>query len=102
MQDGKASATALRVAEQRAAHQLFDTPVAFRDPLVLPILGAGAEAGLRAKEAEFRTPFALAFRGGVVARSRYCEDRLAASVARGARQTVLLGAGLDTLAYRSD
>jgi methyltransferase (TIGR00027 family) len=33
-------------------------------------------------------------------RSRFAEDALAAAVARGVRQLVVLGAGLDTLAYR--
>jgi O-methyltransferase involved in polyketide biosynthesis len=36
----------------------------------------------------------------VVARSRYAEDQLAASVARGATQYLILGPGLDTSAYR--
>ena len=34
-------------------------------------------------------------------RSRYAEDRLAAAVARGVRQYVILGAGLDTFAFRN-
>ena len=34
-------------------------------------------------------------------RSRYTEDRLAAAVQRGVDQYVLLGAGLDSFAYRS-
>jgi methyltransferase (TIGR00027 family) len=34
-------------------------------------------------------------------RSRFAEDGLAAAVARGVRQYVLLGAGLDTFAYRA-
>jgi methyltransferase (TIGR00027 family) len=39
-------------------------------------------------------------RAHVVARSRFAEDRLAAAVARGVGQYVVLGAGLDTFAYR--
>jgi hypothetical protein len=35
-----------------------------------------------------------------VLRSRYAEDRLAASIGRGVRQYVLLGAGLDSFACR--
>jgi len=34
-------------------------------------------------------------------RSRYAEDRLAAAVAQGVRQYVVLGVGLDTFAYRN-
>jgi methyltransferase (TIGR00027 family) len=100
MRDGEASETALRVAMQRAAHQLFDQPLVFRDPLAVPILGAGEEARLRADPTGQRTPFALAFRAAVVARSRFCDDLVRAAVARGLRQVILLGAGLDTLAYR--
>ena len=40
-------------------------------------------------------------RAFVVARSRYAEDTLARAVAAGVRQYVLLGAGLDTFAYRN-
>ena len=41
------------------------------------------------------------FRLFMAARSRYAEDRLAAAVAERARQYVILGAGLDTFAYRN-
>jgi methyltransferase (TIGR00027 family) len=40
-------------------------------------------------------------RAFVAARSRYVEDRLAEVLERGVRQYVVLGAGLDTFAYRS-
>jgi methyltransferase (TIGR00027 family) len=40
-------------------------------------------------------------RAHLVARSRYAEDNLARAVASGVRQYVLLGAGLDTFAYRN-
>ncbi|MBR0652077.1 class I SAM-dependent methyltransferase [Roseomonas terrae] len=82
------------------AHQLFDAPLVFRDPLAVPILGAADEAKLRAAEAGNRLPFALSFRAAAVARSRFCDDLIQAAVARGIRQVVVLGAGLDTLAYR--
>ncbi len=39
-------------------------------------------------------------RGQVVCRSRLAEDALAAAVAAGTRQYVILGAGLDSFAYR--
>jgi methyltransferase (TIGR00027 family) len=38
--------------------------------------------------------------GGVVLRTRWAEDALAAAVARGARQYVLIGAGLDSFCVR--
>lgn len=37
----------------------------------------------------------------IAARTRFAEDRLAAAVEHGVRQLVVLGAGLDTFAYRS-
>jgi methyltransferase (TIGR00027 family) len=40
-------------------------------------------------------------RAFMVARSRYAEDKLAAAAANGVRQYVVLGAGLDTFAYRN-
>jgi methyltransferase (TIGR00027 family) len=46
-------------------------------------------------------PVARDFRLFMAARSRYAEDRLAASVAEGVAQYVVLGAGLDTFAYRN-
>jgi methyltransferase (TIGR00027 family) len=100
MQEGEVSGTALRVAVQRAAHQLFDVPLVFEDSLAVAILGTAGEAKLGLEAAEFRTPFALGLRSVVVGRTRYCDDRLADALARGVRQVVVLGAGLDTLAYR--
>ena len=41
------------------------------------------------------------FRGFMAARSRYTEDRLGEAVAGGVSQYVVLGAGLDTFAYRN-
>jgi methyltransferase (TIGR00027 family) len=41
------------------------------------------------------------FRLFMAARSRYAEDRLAEAVANGVTQYVVLGAGLDTFAYRN-
>ncbi len=46
-------------------------------------------------------PVGRDFRGFMAARSRYAEDRLANAVASGVTQYVVLGAGLDTFAYRN-
>ncbi|MGH6879090.1 MAG: class I SAM-dependent methyltransferase [Rhizomicrobium sp.] len=83
-------------AMHRAAHQLLNRPLVFEDPLALPIIGA--EAQLRGGDWHgFATPALRAF---IVARARHTEDILAGAVARGIQQYVLLGAGLDTYAYR--
>ncbi|MEA1674128.1 SAM-dependent methyltransferase [Nitrospirillum sp. BR 11163] len=101
MQQGRPSRTALAVAALRAAHQLMDVPVIFADPVALPILGPEAEARIRADEARLHAPPARFLRAALVARSRFAEDALAAAVARGVDQYVVLGAGLDTFAYRN-
>ncbi|MEP7065880.1 MAG: class I SAM-dependent methyltransferase [Gemmatimonadota bacterium] len=94
----KPSRTAQRAAERRAAHQLLDTPLVFDDPLAVRIIGARAEANLPEQPKNF---VAARFRAFIAARSRFAEDELRAAVSRGVRQYVILGAGLDTFAYRS-
>ncbi len=101
MKQGRFSRTAYKVALRRAAHQLFDQPKVLDDPLAVPIVGAEAAEKLRASPKERNHPVARAFRAFMVARSRYAEDQLAQAVERGVRQYVVLGAGLDTFAYRN-
>ncbi|MGC2638554.1 MAG: class I SAM-dependent methyltransferase [Acidobacteriaceae bacterium] len=102
MIEGRRSATAERVALRRAAHRLGDDPVVFDDPLSLAILGDEAANRVRAgAEEENRSPWARGLRAFMAVRSRYAEDELARAVAQGVRQYVLLGAGLDTFAYRN-
>ena len=52
------------------------------------------------REARFQSDGARLLRAHAITRTRFAEDRLAAAVARGVRQYVLLGAGMDTFAYR--
>jgi len=97
MQIGKASKTALRVAIRRAAHQLVDSPRILDDPIAIRLVGPGFARDMeRAME-----PVARDFRAFMAVRSRLVEDRLAEAVARGVTQYVVLGAGLDTFAYRN-
>jgi methyltransferase (TIGR00027 family) len=93
------SRTALRVALRRAAHQLLDHPKILDDPLAVPIVGDAASE-IRANPVRHHSRTAKHFRAFLVVRSRFAEDQLAASVARGVTQYVVLGAGLDTSAYR--
>src|ERR1700691_166938 len=97
MQTGRASRTALRVAQRRAIHQVLDQPCVLADPIAIPLLGPEFSYD---PVREMR-PFARAFRASMAARSRNAEDRMAASVANGVAQYVILGAGLDTFAYRN-
>jgi len=101
MNPGQPSRTAVRVALRRAAHQILDTPVVFPDPVARQIIGREVAAALEADPARFESQLgAPALRAFLAVRSRIAEDALAAAIARGARQYVVLGAGLDTYAYR--
>lgn len=86
---------------RRAAHQLLDSPRVLDDPIASPILGPDVVARLEAERGKFQNPAARYFRAFMVARSRYAEDELSRAIGRGASQYVILGAGLDTFAYRN-
>jgi methyltransferase (TIGR00027 family) len=100
MQEGKFSRTAQRVAIRRAAHQLLDEPKVLDDPLALRIIGSEAAVALRSDPKEHHA-FSRAFRAFMAARSRFAEDELARAVEDRVTQYVILGAGLDTFAYRN-
>jgi methyltransferase (TIGR00027 family) len=100
MQEGNFSKTAFRVAVRRAAHQLLDDPKVLDDPLALRIIGESAAEQLRSSSIGAQNRVGRAFRAFMAARSRYAEDQLAVAVSRGVNQYVVLGAGLDTSAYR--
>jgi methyltransferase (TIGR00027 family) len=91
----------MRVAMRRAAHQIFDHPRVLEDPLAVPIIGPEAAAKLGNEEQRRGQRVGRSIRAFMTARSRYAEDQLALAIARGARQYVILGAGLDTFAYRN-
>ncbi len=97
METGRASKTALRVAIRRAAHQVMEKPRILDDPIAVRLVGP--EFARDMKRASHKV--ARDFRAFMAARSRYVEDRLADAVARGVMQYAILGAGLDTFAYRN-
>jgi methyltransferase (TIGR00027 family) len=97
----------------RAAHVLLDDePKILRDDLALELSGVANEAALRmalervqTEMAQQTTPelaqsFLRLGRGLAVWRSRYVEDELEKALRRGVTQYVILGAGLDSFAYR--
>ncbi|HUA21552.1 MAG TPA: SAM-dependent methyltransferase [Bryobacteraceae bacterium] len=97
MQSGSPSRTAVAAARHRAAHQVLEGGRIFADPLAVTILGESAdEVARRAEE----RPSERVLRLFIAARTRFAEDALADAVERGVRQLVVLGAGLDTYAYR--
>jgi methyltransferase (TIGR00027 family) len=95
MLQAQPSRTAQRVALRRATHQIVDDPLVFHDPLAVAIAGE-SESPPSAQEIYSRS-----LRAFIAVRSRYAEDQLARAVERGVRQYVVLGAGLDTFAYRN-
>lgn len=95
------SLTALGVARLRAAHQLLDDhPRILDDPVSVRLVGPETVARIKAEPAVFGEPRIAALRCHVLLRSRYAEDRLARAAQSGVRQLVMVGAGLDTFAYR--
>ncbi len=100
MRADQPSKTAWRSALRRAAHQAWDTPLVYDDPLALKIVGPEEEAVLRSKTARSVTRLETTIRASMVARSRFAEDALKEAVARGVRQFVMLGSGLDNSAFR--
>lgn len=96
------SATARRVGMRRAAHQLLDHPKVFDDSLALLIVGKEDASALQSDTHQVEeSPLSPYLRAFVAARSRYAEEELALGVHRGVGQYVILGAGLDTFAYRN-
>jgi methyltransferase (TIGR00027 family) len=100
MLPGQASQTMLRTAVRRAEHQLLDHPRIFDDPMAVGFVPEATEENILATADELRTPTQRLLRQLFALRSRFAEDRLAQAAARGARQYVMLGAGLDTFPWR--
>src|SRR6202050_1112008 len=98
MKPREPSRTALMIARQRAAHQVFDHGSILRDPFAMNIL---REDEMDVLQFATRHPVASIGRLFTAARSRIAEDALSSAVERGVRQMVILGAGLDTSPLRN-
>ena len=82
-------------------HQRYDgQPLILDDPIVFALLDTEQQSWISARATGIDSPAGRGLRAHVVTRSRVAEDRLAAAVARGVDQYVILGAGYDTFAYR--
>ena len=97
MRPGEPSRTAFSAARHRAVHQHAEGAAIFCDPLAVRILG---EDLCIADDADIAA--ARPMRLFIALRSRIADDAVSAALARGVRQIVVLGAGLDTTAYRRD
>jgi len=100
MEKGKTSRTAEAAAAQRAIHQSFDDgPKILVDPIAPKIVDVDGDPYKFAVAAR-DLPNMKLLRSNMVLQSRYAEDCLAEAVQRRVRQYLILGAGLDTFAYR--
>jgi methyltransferase (TIGR00027 family) len=97
------SVTAEAVAIQQALHHTLDAAPKILDdsisPLLIDLASDTYKAIISFLDSATR-PVKSPFRAVFIMRSRYTEDCLAESLVRGIRQYVILGAGLDTFAYR--
>lgn len=113
MEEGQPSGTAMLAAMTRAIHLVQDgEPKVLRDDLALQLSGVANEAALRGTVEALLTEVAHYFdmesaqrlsrysRALITMRNRYAEDELNNAIERGIRQYVILGAGLDSFAYR--
>lgn len=97
------SSTALTAAAARAAHLIVDNPPSiFADTLAEALLGAQAEELLGYHRTYGDHLVLSAARAQTVCRSRYTEECVSRAIHSGTRQYVILGAGLDTFAHRSE
>jgi methyltransferase (TIGR00027 family) len=97
MEAGQPSRTALGAAGHRAAHQVLERGSIFADPLAIRILSGEGEEFITRDSADSSSRKLRLF---IAVRARFAEDALAAALSRGVCQIVVLGAGLDTFAYR--
>lgn len=99
MQQTKPSRMSELPAIMRAIHQTMDEePKILVDPIAPQLVD------LRTKDEELlpllNHPFAKQWRAGFLIRNRYAEDCLSECIDKGLHQYVILGAGLDTFAFR--
>jgi methyltransferase (TIGR00027 family) len=101
MEPQRASDTAAFTAMLRAAHQLIDAqPKILDDPISIGLTDEAAAERIAARRSALLSPNLMVPRAAVVLRSRYAEDLLAQAVEQRVSQFVILGAGMDTFAYR--
>lgn len=112
------SGTAFMMAFLRGFHSVYDNTKIFNDPLAYDLIpeevrkafkqhlieSAAEMAPELAKECtDAETSLRLAVRtmaGPVLARARFVEEQLEEAIQKGISQYIILGAGLDTFAYR--
>ncbi len=89
-------------AAARALHRDEPAPWVLDDPLAAGLAGPDGTVMMARLRAELPAPGLLAFVRWVCVRSRFAEDTAEEAAARGIGQYVILGAGLDSFAWRGD
>jgi methyltransferase (TIGR00027 family) len=120
MEENKISRTALGTAYIRAYHAINDTPRIFNDHLACHLLSGQERSAIEQTWAGYikladpvraaccpdrAAALAMSMRvmptpSITLSRARYTEDHLEEAVRQGVKQYVILGAGLDTFAFR--
>jgi methyltransferase (TIGR00027 family) len=103
MDEERPSVTAEGAAAMRALHQTLDAePKILDDPISPRLVDTHSDFYQSRLKLLERLPAAtrLRLKATFVMRNRFAEDCLAEAAANGLRQYVVLGAGLDTFAYR--
>lgn len=96
------SRSALTAAAARAAHLFCDAdPLLFRDPLAQTLLGSDGETYLAFHRLHGDHPILAQARVLTTFRSRIAEQIVTQAATRDVGQYVLLGAGLDSFAWRN-
>jgi methyltransferase (TIGR00027 family) len=96
------SRTAVLTAVARDLYRQEPAPLVFDDALAMGLAGPeGPPLGQRLRR-DLPSSHLLAFSRWVCIRSRFAEDLVEQAAARGVEQYVILGAGLDSFAYRRD
>src|SRR5271157_3554313 len=122
MKENQASFTAMSVAYMRAYHAMHDTPKIFDDFLAYELVPEEKRALIEQHLIEqyvtwdqqlndpentaslsdriITSEFVMQGISNVVSRARYTADTLEEAIRQGVKQYVILGAGMDTFAFR--
>jgi methyltransferase (TIGR00027 family) len=101
MKEKDRSQTAIVTATMRAAHYLLDPePRILDDSFARAFAGFATDEDLLKALNDFAYPDFPRMRTLFAVRNRFAEDELAHAVERGISQYIILGAGLDSFAYR--
>jgi methyltransferase (TIGR00027 family) len=94
------SRTLLGSAIRRGQHQLLDSPLVFHDPVIVDMVPEAADPGVLPDLGPYDAIVPTLHRALMAMRARFTEDCLTQAAQRGARQYVIIGAGLDTFPWR--